>query len=398
MDNIPLWARQAYNDWQSAIESTRRFQQIYNDWLSKLDQIQKISPLDTTVPVLQKLQKDLNELFQTDAQKEFNARTVHLVNELLDYLRASTAQLSHLLGLQMEYFRQITPWMDAKIHELRAEENHNVTFHVGDLIQKLNDLKLQIASVERQIRKGSSPSIATTQTTESPKVEKDFRYHTFEQIFRESSDRLKESLRRYLPMFADSPEPIVDLGCGRGEFLSLIQETGKSVYGIDFSELEIGRLKDAGYQAVSGDIQEYVRKLDPESIGGVFCAQVVEHLTPDSVYSILADAHRAMKPGSPIVIETVNPLSVFAYHHLFFKDPTHVFPVHPDTLAFMLRYTGFQDVQIHWITPVPEQEKIPEPRKEDFSPAGYEYVKALGTRLNQLLYDSLEYYAVGIRR
>jgi hypothetical protein len=93
----------------------------------------------------------------------------------------------------------------------------------------------------------------------------------------------------------------------------------------------------------------------------------------------------------------VNPLSVFGYHHLFFKDPTHVFPVHPETLVFLLRYSGFQNVQAHRITPVSQQHKLPEPRKEEFSPAAYEYLKAVTSRLNDLLYDSLEFYVVGHR-
>ncbi len=140
------------------------------------------------------------------------------------------------------------------------------------------------------------------------------------------------------------------------------------------------------------------RALENESIGGVFCAQVVEHLHPDAVYDMLGTLNRTMKSGSPLVIETLNPLSVFGYHHLFFKDPTHVFPVHPDTLVFMLRYSGFQDVQAQMITPVHGPQKLPEPKTEDFSPAAFEHLKMLTGRLNQLLYDSLEYYVVGVRK
>jgi O-antigen chain-terminating methyltransferase len=159
----------------------------------------------------------------------------------------------------------------------------------------------------------------------------------------------------------------------------------------------VDKLNATGLRATQGDIQLHLKQLENASIGGVFCAQVVEHLAPDSVYNMLAELHRVMKPTAPLVIETVNPLSVFAYHHLFFKDPTHVFPVHPDTLVFMLRYTGFQEVQAHLITPVPEQQKLPEPKREDFAPEGYEYLKMITARLNQLLYDSLEYYVAAAR-
>lgn len=356
--NIPPWAQQAYEDWQAAIETTRRIQQTYNEWLSRIDRFE--------IPASMQNMKQ---------------------------------ELDNLLSLQIQYFQQITPWIDAKINELRLEENHNVTYHVGDLITKMNELQMQIASLERQIQFGPARVVETrTESPPQPPVtEKDFRYHTFEQIFRQPREGLKESLRRYVPLFANAPEPILDLGCGRGEFLELMRESGKNAYGVDFNSYEVDKLNAAGLRGTQGDIQLHLKQLENASIGGVFCAQVVEHLEPDSVYNMLAELHRVMKPTAPLVIETVNPLSVFAYHHLFFKDPTHVFPVHPDTLVFMLRYTGFQEVQAHLITPVPEQQKLPEPKKEDFAPEAFEYLKMITARLNQLLYDSLEYYVAAAR-
>jgi 2-polyprenyl-3-methyl-5-hydroxy-6-metoxy-1,4-benzoquinol methylase len=398
---VPPWAKQAHDDWQAAIEATRRIQRIYNDWLSKIDPLHSVPAIDQSVPLLQKLQQDLNELYPLpDQQQVFNARAVHLVNEVLEYLRSTTAQLNKLLALQIQYFQQITPWMDAKIQELRMEENHNVTYHVGDIAKKLDDLQLQIAALEGQIRRSGAdvPSAIAGETPAAPRREKDFRYHAFEQIFREPSDRLKESLRRYLPYFVDAPEPILDLGCGRGEFLQLMKDSGKSAYGIDLSEYEVDRLRSTGLQATSTDIFEHVQHLQAASIGGVFCAQVVEHLAPETVYNLLSGLHHAMKAGAPLVMETVNPLSVFGFHNLFFKDPTHVFPVHPETLLFMTRYTGFKDVEAHLISPVPEQQRLPEPKKEDFEPAAYEYLKSVTGRLNQLLYDSLEYFVVGYKK
>ena len=398
--SVPPWARQAHDDWQSAIEATRRLQQVYNDWLAKIDRLHSLRTLDQSAPVLQKIQQEMNQIYAAPNQQHvFNARSVHLVNELLDYLRSTTTQLSELLALQIQYFQQITPWMDAKVHELRSEENHNVTYHVGDIAKKLDDLQVQLASLESRIRnsdtEGPSASAAGAPVAQR---ERDFRYHAFEQVFREPSERLKESLRRYLPTFLNAPEPVLDLGCGRGEFLQLMKESQKNAYGIDLSQYEVERLRAAGLEAAVADVFEHVQKLEESSTGGVFCAQVVEHLPPETVYSLLSYLHSAMKAGAPLVIETVNPLSVFGFHHLFFKDPTHIFPVHPDTLLFMLRYAGFKDVEAHLITPVAEQQKLPEPKKEDFEPAAYEYLKSMTGRLNNLLYDSLEYYVIGYKR
>ena len=101
-----------------------------------------------------------------------------------------------------------------------------------------------------------------------------------------------------------------------------------------------------------------------------------------------------MKQGSCVVIETINPLSVFAFHHLFFKDPSHIFPVHPQTLAFLMRYAGFKNVGIHPITPVPESEKLPKPSSLP-NPETEGYLTYIVEKLNDLLYSNLEYYVVG---
>ena len=367
--NTPPWARQAYNDWQSAIEATRQMQQVYNDWLSKIDRINILSEKEN--PQLQKLRAELGEL----------------------------------LSIQVQFFQQITPWIDAKIQELRLEENHNVTFHVGTLLEKLNEMHLQIVSLEQRLSstiRSKQPAPPETRKSElssppSPS-EKDFRYHAFEQIFRQSSHELKQSLQRYIPVFSSSPEPLLDLGCGRGEFLQLMKDAGKQAYGVDISAYETEKLQESGLDAIAGDLLSHLKGLSNESIGGVFCAQVVEHLHPDEVYGMVSELFRVMKSNSPLVLETLNPLSVFSYHHLFFKDPTHVFPVHPDTLVFMMKYAGFRDVQMHSITPAADQQKLPEPRKEDFGAGGYEYLKSITSRINDFLYGSLEYYVLGFKR
>jgi 2-polyprenyl-3-methyl-5-hydroxy-6-metoxy-1,4-benzoquinol methylase len=411
---VPAWAVQAYEAWQSAIQATRELQQIYNEFLSRVDQFHAIPTLEESAPALEQIQRDLNQLYDLsdarssaanllmksflDRQHEFNASTVHLVNDMLDYLRKTTARLSQLMAVQIQYFLQITPWMDAKVNELRLEENHNVTHHVGELLQKIELIHQRLSWVETLAREAQSRQIVTQQMDVPPAAkEKDLRYHLFQQAFRASEPSIHEGMKRYLDLFASSPEPIVDIGCGRGEFLQLMKDAGKRAYGIDSSEYEVQRLKTAGFQVIAGDVLEHLEKLDSESIGGVFCSQVVEHLSPELVQRTLTMLSRVMKPGSPIVIETVNPLSVFGYHHVFFKDPTHIFPVHPETLIFMMRYSGFQEIKLQMITPVPEQQRLPLPKKENSSAELYDYLRTVTQQLNQLLYNSLEYYVVATR-
>jgi 2-polyprenyl-3-methyl-5-hydroxy-6-metoxy-1,4-benzoquinol methylase len=463
--SIPSWAKQAHEAWQSAIEATRHLQEVYNQWLSKVDQAHAIPTVEDSIPRLQQLQEDMNQLqnllgsfkpgmlhsgiepFLTQ-QKDLNARAVQLMNEVLEYFRSSSRQLQELMTLQVQYFQQITPWLDAKIHELRMEENHNVTYHVGNIIRAVDAINIQQHTLQAQLKtnerkldefaswiqgkleenvsgieRHSVPEImpqfyeleemrtklaaVKASMSQHPPVparsmpsnnnqEADFRYHVFEKVFRGSSEGIKESLRKYLPYFENSPEPILDIGCGRGEFVQLMKESGKEAYGIDLNEYAIEQVESAGMKGIVTDILDHLEGLEDNSIGGVFCAQVVEHLHPETAYRMLKSLNRVMKSGSRLVIETVNPLSVFGYHHLYFKDPTHIFPVHPETLVFMMRYSGFQEVNFQMITPVPFQQMLQPPKKEYADGPLYEYLKGMVDHLNHLLYDSLEYYAVGL--
>jgi O-antigen chain-terminating methyltransferase len=252
---------------------------------------------------------------------------------------------------------------------------------------EISDLKRQVSQKPEAIQDLSHSSI--------PLKQEGYRYHIFEEAFRGSYDQLKASLQKYVSYFQEAPEPILDAGCGRGEFLHLMKEFGKDAYGVDLNPYESEQLKSKGFHVVQADILSHLQMLENQSIGGVFCAQVVEHMHPDLVYSMLESFNRVMKPGAPLLIETVNPLSVFGYHHVYFKDPGHIFPVHPDTLIFMMRYSGFQRIQLQLITEVPSQQTLPYPKRETVSGELFQYLQKVVGQLNQLLYGSLEYYVIG---
>lgn len=226
---------------------------------------------------------------------------------------------------------------------------------------------------------------------------RDLRYAAFEEIFRGSSEWLKKKMEAYVSHFQDAPEPILDIGCGRGEFLELMREAGKQAYGIELNEYESNKLRERGLQVVSEDAIKHLDGLPDQSVGGVFCAQVVEHLTPEDVYSVVSGLHRKMKVGAPLLIETINPLSIQAFHQFYLVDPTHIYPVHPQTLVFFLRYAGFSNVQVHKSTSFPKEIQMPHP--DQIPDSGLkQYLSAITDRLNSVLYDSPEYFVIGYKR
>ena len=151
---------------------------------------------------------------------------------------------------------------------------------------------------------------------------------------------------------------MLDIGCGRGEFLALLQERGVRARGIDVNESMVEVCVQKGLDASKADALEYLRAQPAGSLGGLLAAQVVEHLDPAYLTNLLDAAYAALRPGAPIVLETINPACWFAFFESYVRDITHVRPLHPDTLKFLLQASGFGGVEIRYQAPYPEHDKL----------------------------------------
>ena len=197
----------------------------------------------------------------------------------------------------------------------------------------------------------------------------------FAERFRGSFESIKRSFERYVPLFRECGS-VLDLGCGRGEFLELMRDAGVSARGIDLNEESISRCRNNGLDAEQADIFQYLAARPDQSVGGVFCAQVIEHLQPAQVLALVQLCARKLQPGAPIVFETPNPecLAIFATH--FYIDPTHVRPVPPALMVFYLEEAGLGQIEISRFSPaidtMPSLEKLaPEFRQEFFDGLDY---------------------------
>ena len=101
-----------------------------------------------------------------------------------------------------------------------------------------------------------------------------------------------------------------------------------------------------GLNAVHDDGLHYLKALKDETIGGIFAAQLVEHLKIDDIISLCTLSFLKLKPGSCLILETPNPTSLSIYTNAFYIDPSHVKPVHPKMLKYFLEKAGFQDIEI----------------------------------------------------
>lgn len=234
----------------------------------------------------------------------------------------------------------------------------------------------------------------------------DVAYVSFEDCFRGSEEEIRARQADYVPLFSgatgvDAEYAVLDVGCGRGEFLALLKEVGINARGIDVNEEMVAICRARGLAAERADAVDYLCELPEGALGGLFAAQVVEHLPPDRLMALLREAARVLRPGARIVLETINPTCWVAFFEAFIRDLTHVKPLHPDTLKFLAVASGFTGVQVQFRTPIREADRLRrlQPSRDD-DPRLAELVEAFNLnmeRLNDRLFTHLDYAVIGTR-
>ncbi len=149
-----------------------------------------------------------------------------------------------------------------------------------------------------------------------------------------------------------------------------------------------------GFQVDVGRAVEYLAGLDDASLGGLVMIQVIEHLSPQHVIDVVRLASEKVRRGGRVVIETVNPTSLYTYAHAFWMDPDHVRPVHPNYLRFLFAEAGFATVEQVDRSPVPADESL------ELMPGDDEVSKRLNAnfeRINSLLFGPQDYAIVATR-
>lgn len=176
-------------------------------------------------------------------------------------------------------------------------------------------------------------------------------YRAFEDTFRGSRETIIDRMRVYHPLYTMQPadyrakHPALDLGCGRGEWLELLRNEGWAIEGVDSNE---GMASDSPVSdhVVIGDALAHLRSKPNSSLGVVSAFHVVEHITTDALLTWLAEIKRVLAPGGLLLLETPNPESLNVSTWTFLMDPTHVKPVPPALLKFLVDQIGFAGSQV----------------------------------------------------
>jgi SAM-dependent methyltransferase len=202
-------------------------------------------------------------------------------------------------------------------------------------------------------------------------------YSLFEERFRGTPEEIAVKQRGYLPFLEGVAGPVLDVGCGRGEFLKLLSERGIAASGIDLNPIAIEECRKAGLQVEQGDGVAALASRPAASLGAVVALQVVEHWAAETIFFFLREAWRALAPGGVLIAETINVDSLSAWR-AFYLDFSHVRPVPPEALRFLAEAVGFADTRIEYRACLAPEEKLTETSEND-------------AKLNRLLFGPQDY-------
>jgi O-antigen chain-terminating methyltransferase len=221
-----------------------------------------------------------------------------------------------------------------------------------------------------------------------------FDYFGFEERFRGSEEDIKQRQSIYIEYFKEA-EQVLDLGCGRGEFLELLAAAGIKAKGVDLDLDMVLCCQEKGLDVVGEDAFAYLEAMPDDSLGGLFAAQVIEHLEAQRIIELVKLCQRKLQVGGTLIFETPNPTCLAVFARSFYMDFSHIKPIHPEAVRFLFESSGFRDVQVKFSSPVEPSMRIPPlPVATANGNMVEEFNQGL-ERLNDLLYGFQDYAVIG---
>jgi SAM-dependent methyltransferase len=364
--------------------------------------------------ILRRITEDARELveFQGEHLQDRAKDILRLDDEIRTRLDGEIRYLIKVInGIGDEMLKR---WESSVTREERLNGSIAALSNRFDTIEESVGVARQSAQVlKRELERATGSGIASGGPPATPVVAPHLSHHQlgvstldshtyvgFENRFRGSQDEIRQRQKDYLKYFEGASD-VLDIGCGRGEFLDLLRESGIRARGVDINHEMVELCRERDLDAHEVDALTYLSALDDDSLGGLIALQVVEHLPPPYLMRLIETAFVKLRPGSHIILETINPSCWFAFFESYIRDLTHVRPVHPDTLRYLLTAGGFEPVEIQFRAPYPDHGKL---RSVQASPgatvgerAVAEVVSENADKINRLLFGYMDYAALGTK-
>jgi len=336
------------------------------------------------------------------SERAFNESLVRYLNEVGRYVDARD---THIF---VELIRKI----DTDVGRIREgltrvdDEKSAAIFALGsqseaaakDLINRIGLVDTMVRGLEGIVNnlhayRDAPPPIASSNETSAPVG--DLSYLLLENRYRGGEDEIARRISIYPEVFKGAPGKVLEIGSGRGELQRLFRAHGVGSYGVDLDVVMVNVANASGCDTQYGDGIAHLRSLADQSLGGIIAVQVVEHLTREQLKELCELAKRKVKQGGKVVFETINPQSILALSSNYFRDPTHVWPMHPDTLGYIATLSGLRLCETRYLSPVASQHLLKEaPVDSTYSAPLVDSIQRLNAnirQLNALLYGFQDY-------
>ena len=363
----------------------------------------------------QKLLSFVWNLFAPSFQKEreFQSHLVRYLNDVSRYVDSRDASNFWELIRKIDY--DITKALDRverirddveasiassekRLQEVAMKDLHEVKAASAQHAEELKTIDSVVRGLEAiTALAGRAPKVPEASGGTVPNVEPntDYSYLLLENRFRGSESDIQNRLSIYVNVFEKTSAPVLEIGGGRGELQELFQKSSIKSYAIDLDKAMVETCAKKGLPVQYGDGIAHLAGVKDASLGGVIAIQVVEHLTQEQLQSVVALCTQKVVKGGRIVFETINPRSVLALSSNYFRDPTHVWPLHPDTLGYTMQLGGLKIIETKMLSPVSDESKLRSIQiGEHMTPKWATTVDAFNhniRQLNDLLYGYQDY-------
>lgn len=343
--------------------------------------------------------------YYVQSEKEYQSHLIKYLNEVSKYIDGRDASnfWELIRKIDVDVARAMTRIErigDEQSGTVRTVENRVMeeVLHLGEKLRALDSVASGLERIVGSFQRATSGGSAMSESGVSEIKAADPRYLLLENRFRGSESEIKRRLSFYPEIFQGAQKPILEIGPGRGELQELFAEGGVKSYGIDLDRAMVETAAAKGLDVREGDAIAHLRALPSGSLGGVIAVQVVEHLTRTQIEDLCLLARDKVQKGGRIVFETINPQSVSALSSNYFRDPTHVWPLHPDTLSFSMTLCGLKVNEVRLLSPMPPSAKLqPIPHGDGMSQELLLVIDGINRnldRLNGLLYGHQDYCVI----
>lgn len=279
----------------------------------------------------------------TQRQKNFNVALLDLVNDLRGDIAATRRDYrADLEALQRDIGAAIGV-ESAKLRELVLVASKRNDSLIAALDQKIETVAVRVRDAVNPVVPATSPDVL---------------YRRLEDSLRGGEAHVREDVAPYVALAVEH-QPVLDVGCGRGEFLAACRERGVQARGVDTNERSVSDLRERGFDVALAAIPDCFSSIADGSLGAVLAMHVVEHLPVDALFALFRESGRVLRGGGLLMIETPNAESMAMSAGDFWRDPTHLAPRHPAALTVLAREHGFAIDEIRAVHDLPEGTRIP---------------------------------------